>query len=177
MRRIRLAFGLRAIAYLMGSASLIWLLAPVELVWLPGPSNAMLTRALFPLSFLLITALNSVATRLRLLRSGGFAAWFDTASYAGLLLALRPIFATNSWEVFLIELSILFVALIVAKFAVLFAAVYVNIGKGPVTLEMRYTSGVSNGNRHRRRLLTGIFLTGFLFCLLLGLHAAKVFQA
>ena len=119
MRRIRLAFGLRVIAYLMGSISLVWLLAPVELVWLPGPSNAMLTRALFPLSFLLITALNSVTTKLRLLSPGGLAAWFDTASYTGLLLAARSISAMNSSEVFSTELSIFFVALIVAKFAVL----------------------------------------------------------
>ena len=172
MRTIRLAFGLRVIAYLMGSISLVWLLAPVELVWLPGPSNAMLTRALLPLSFLLITALNSVATRLRLLTSAGLAAWFDTGSYAGLLLAARSISAMNSWEVFSAELSIFFVALIVAKFAALFAAIYRNIKRVPATLEVRYVSGASKSNPHRRRLLTCIFLIGFLFCLLLGLHAA-----
>ncbi len=170
MRTIRLAFCVRAIAYLMGSISLVWLLAPVELVWLPGPSNAMLTRALFPLSFLLITALNSVATRLRLLAPGGLAAWLDTVSYAGLLLV--AISAMNSWEVFSVELSIFFVAIIVAKFAVLFAAIYKNIDRGPATLEVRYMSGVSKSSPHKRRLLTCVFLTGFLFCLLLGLHAA-----
>jgi len=172
MRTIRLAFSLRAITYLMGFVSLVWLLAPVELVWLPGPSNAMLTKALLPLSFLLATALNSVATRLRLLKSGGLAAWFDTGSYAGLLLAAPSISAMNGSAVFSTELSIFFVALIVAKFAVLFAAVYSDINRGPATLEVRYTSGVSRGNPHRRRLLTCIFLIGFVFCFLLGLHAA-----
>jgi len=172
MRRKRFAFGIRAIAYLAGAVSLVWLLAPVELVWLPGPSNAMLTRALFPLSFLLITALNSVATRLQLLRSGRLAAWFDTASYGGLWIAARSISGMNSSEAFSTGLSIFFVASIAAKFAVLFAAIHSNIEKAPMALEVRYISGVSNDGLQRRRVLTGIFLIGFLLCLILGLHAA-----
>jgi len=154
------------IAYSAGAASLVFMLAPVELVWLPGPSNAMLTSALFPVSFLLVTAVNSIATRLRLLAHGGLALWFDTCSYIALLPVLRPVSVMKSWEVLSPELSIYFVAIIVAKFAVLFAAIY------RAAPEVRDASCASKSNPQRRRFLACIFLTSFLFSLILGLHAA-----
>ena len=172
MRKIQLASCLRAVAYLTGTISLVWLLAPVEFVWLPGPSNAMLTKALFPLSFLLVTALNSIATRLRILTPAGFAVWFDTISYAALILAASRISEVSGWEVFSPGLSILFVALIVAKVAVIFAAICRKVVRGPMGGETRCVPGALKSNPPKKRLLTCMFLTGFLFCFLLGLHAA-----
>ncbi len=165
-------FGPQTIAYLMGAISLTWVLAPIRLVWLPGPSDLMLRRSLLPLSFLLITALNSQATRLGLLARRGPAVWLDTASYIILLAVLRPIRSISGSQNLPVGLSVLFLGLIVAKFAVLFAAIYRALHTNNTAIEPSQSLLTSPGSRLRRRILTYMFLVGFSFCFLMGLHAA-----
>lgn len=152
----------RGVAYLLGALSLAWVLVPVKLMWLPGPSNEMLASALFPVSFLFITGLNSVMTRLGILSPRGFALWFDTLSYAVLLLALKPVAASMKWDGFSPQLGLVFVSGIAVKFSILFGAIY------RALREKQESSDV--------RLPTAVFLMSFLFCFLMGLYpATKVF--
>ncbi|MBN1593770.1 MAG: hypothetical protein JW941_11055 [Candidatus Coatesbacteria bacterium] len=170
--KTRLALLLRAVAYSIGIIELISLMRGVEFVWLPGPSEQILTRALFPLSFLLITTLYVVATRLRIFGRGGFSMWFDTLSY-GILVLLSPGIANiKAWETFSAETSIAFVALIAAKLAVLFAGIYRGLNRDSASDHPRDTTRAPRDRRFGRSLLACIFLSSWAFLFLLGIHAA-----
>ena len=172
VEKLLAVFGPQTIAYLIGAVSLVAVLAPIRLVWLPGPSDAMLRRSLFPISFLLFTALNSLAARFELIARRGPSIWFDAASCIILLAVLRPLRSISGSLGLPVGLSVLFLGLIVFKSAVLFAAIYRALHRGRTAIELSRSPAARPGSRLRRRILTYMFLVGFSFCFLMGLHAA-----
>ena len=172
VKRLLALFGPQTIAYLMGVISLAWVLVPIQLVWLPGPSDLMLRRSLLPLGFLLITALNSMAARFGLLARRGPAIWFDTATYIILLAALRPIRSISGSQSLPVALSVLFLSLVIAKFAVLFAAIHRALLTTKRPTKRSQSLLASPGSPLSSRVLVFMFLAAFSFCFLIGLHAA-----